>query len=246
MPLNDASTLAALFRKEMGEDTFSPIDVFAMANRMKNTSIVFTNLGKNISGVFCNNGQSVIIAINSSMSYGRQRFSMAHEIYHAKYDNVSGVILCPQDNSLGNENEKWADKFAACLLMPEYGIKNIIHEEKQDGPLTIENIIRIEQYYGVSHKALLVRLKELGEITKDEYNKFSDKIKATAEMLNYDTALYNPTNKEKTIGYYVALARKLHDEGMISDGKLKEILEEGFVGELVDEESIIIGEDTFE
>ena len=247
MPKGDLNFLANSFRKEMGEDAFSPVDIFAMALRLKNTSIVFAKLGKNISGVFYRNEKSSTIVINSEMTLGRQRFSMAHEIYHSQFDKDLGVIFCPKNIKLGDDNEKRANRFAVCLLMPEYGITERVNELKQEkGRLGIEEIIQLEQYYGVSHNALLIRLKELELISHSEYERFSDSITAKAEMLNYDTSLYKPTNEEKTIGYYIQLARKLHSEGKMSDSKFKEILEDAFVGELADEDSVVLGEDTFE
>ena len=242
----DMSREANAVRKKLGEDAFSPIDIFSMALREDNTSVVFAELGKNISGVFYRNDDSKTIIINSSMSLGRQRFSMAHELYHLNYDFDSQTIVCPQKIAVGNENERKADAFAACLLMPRDGIFSMVQEQLKDkNNLQWKDIISLEQYYGVSHAALILRLLEEDLINKSEYEKFSDKVVARAEMLDFDTSLYRSTNVNKTSGHYLQLARELHDKDILSDSKYKEILSDAFM-EDVALGSVEIGDDTFE
>ena len=75
-------------------------------------------LGDNISGMCVRDGQVKLIAVNSSMSYGRQRFSLAHELYHLYFDDESGFNVCAKNFDSNSESEKRADQFASYFLAP--------------------------------------------------------------------------------------------------------------------------------
>ena len=78
----ELSTKAQELREKLGEDANSPIDIFSLANQIEGLTLVYYPLGKNISGMCVRDSEVRLIAINSTMSYGRQRFSLAHELYH--------------------------------------------------------------------------------------------------------------------------------------------------------------------
>ena len=52
----DLMTKAAMLRNELGEDSNSPIDIFALAQRIKGLTIVYYPMGDNLSGM-CIKGQ---------------------------------------------------------------------------------------------------------------------------------------------------------------------------------------------
>lgn len=109
----DLMTKAERLRKQFGEDNNSPIDIFSLAQGIETLTIVYYPLGNKISGM-CIKGteERCIIALNSSMTLGRQRFSLAHEFYHLFYDNNMKSV-CAKSIGTGNETEKMADAFAA-------------------------------------------------------------------------------------------------------------------------------------
>lgn len=69
----DLSTKAQELRELLGEDANSPVDVFSFANQIEGLTLVFYPLGENISGMCVRDQEIKLIAINSTMSYGRQR-----------------------------------------------------------------------------------------------------------------------------------------------------------------------------
>lgn len=71
-----------LRRKLFNEDVFSPIDIFALINDLQDFTLIFYPMSDRISGMCVKKKQSNIIGINSTLSYGRQRFTAAHELYH--------------------------------------------------------------------------------------------------------------------------------------------------------------------
>ena len=70
---------AEKFRKILGEDLNSPLDIFALAQSIEKLTIVFYTMGSSLSGM-CIKGtdRKSTIAINST-TLGRQHFSLAHE-----------------------------------------------------------------------------------------------------------------------------------------------------------------------
>ena len=90
----ELSTKAQELREKLGEDANSPIDIFSLANQIEGLTLVYYPLGKNISGMCVRDSEVRLIAINSTMSYGRQRFSLAHELYHLYFDNENGFDIC--------------------------------------------------------------------------------------------------------------------------------------------------------
>ena len=102
----DLMTKAERLRKQFGEDNNSPIDIFSLAQGIETLTIVYYPLGNKISGM-CIKGteERCTIALNSSMTLGRQRFSLAHEFYHLFYDNNMKSV-CAKSIGTGNETEK--------------------------------------------------------------------------------------------------------------------------------------------
>lgn len=52
------------------------------------------------------NDKVKLIAINSQMSYGRQRFSLAHEFYHLFFDDASRFNVCAKTFDPADEIEE--------------------------------------------------------------------------------------------------------------------------------------------
>lgn len=231
---------AIKLRKDLGEDSSSPIDIFSLAAGIEKLTLVFYPLGENLSGM-CIKGESgsCIIAINSEMSLGRQRFSLAHEFYHMYFDKTM-VAICANKIGVGGEVEKMADAFASFFLMPadELDRKAAAYAMRhKDGKLTLEDIIRIEHYFGVSHKAVMMGLKHNPHMNSrrfDEYFELS--VKGMAATMGYDCSLYCPlpeSRRRKTLGRYIDLAGQLIKRELISNGKYEELLLSAFRPDLV-------------
>src|SRR5665648_859393 len=81
-------------RKQLGEDSQSPIDIFSLVATIEHLTIVFYPMSDRLSGICIKGEKNDVIAINSAMSIGRQRFSMAHELFHLFYDINLGTTIC--------------------------------------------------------------------------------------------------------------------------------------------------------
>ena len=159
----ELNAMAIDLRKSLGVDESSPIDIFSLASQIEGLSVVLYPMGENISGICIKNPNANLIAINSSMSYGRERFSLAHELYHLFYDKNSSSSVSSMHMPQRDENEKIADKFASYFLMPYNSLWNLVRNTK-NASISNRDVIVWEQYFGISHKAMLLRLLEDGFI----------------------------------------------------------------------------------
>ena len=136
---------------------------------------------------------------------------------------------------VGDAIERCADQFASYLLMPPAALSESLDGIKADRP-GVEDVIRLEQYYGLSHKAMLYRLVSDGVLTAQDAGAMETGVMGLAARLGYDTSLYRPAPEEKermVLGCYLALSEKLLEEECISHGKYEELLLDAFRDDIV-------------
>jgi Zn-dependent peptidase ImmA (M78 family) len=231
--VNELDSIAVLLRKQLGEDSNSPIDIFSIASAIEDLTIVYYPMGENISGMCIKGSKANLIAINSEMSLGRQRFSLAHEFYHLFYDPNKTSSVSGKSFDAREEREAEADIFASHFLLPSSALYEYIG---QCAEVNKEQVVRLEQTFGLSRKAILYRLREESKIGNELFESMKSNVQSSAQCLGYDTLLYKPTPREqsmKTIGQYIRMANELYDKGLISTGKYEEFLLEAFREDIV-------------
>ena len=232
----DLNTKAQELREMLGEDANSPTDIFSLANQIEKLTLVFYPLGENISGMCVRDNEIKLIAINSTMSYGRQRFSFAHELYHLYFDDELGFNVCSKRFDLKRENERCADQFASYFLAPYKSLRMAIKRVAGESKLSVRHIIALEQYFGMSHLAMLWRLVSEGYLSSDELNDYSAGVMSMARNLGYDDKLYKPVPAElqkRTFGHYLKQIEELRQRDLVSSGKIDELLLDAFRDDIV-------------
>lgn len=166
------------------------------------------------------------ILINSENPRGRQHFSIAHELFHLYFDENPTPHVCNEEHGGKTPSERNADAFASALLLPFDGLmKWIPQSEIKLNKISLATIIKIEQYYSVSRKALLVRLKQKSLISPREFDELNKiPVQESAKQYGYDNSLYNKGNENLVIGDFGEKARDLYDRGIISEGHYLELL----------------------
>lgn len=172
------------------------------------------------------------------MSIGRQRFSMAHELYHLYFDESGQSAVCAISIGSGNEVEKAADQFASYFLMPPVALSDAITKihSSDSTVLGIKEIVKLEQFFRVSRQALLYRLIDDHKLTPQEADRFRQGVIRSAVNLGYDDSLYNPlpeNQQYKTYGYYIQQAKELLEKDLVSTGKYEQLLLAAFRPDLV-------------
>ncbi|MGN1343011.1 MAG: ImmA/IrrE family metallo-endopeptidase [Traorella sp.] len=233
----ELNSLALRTRRMWNEDGYSPIDIFAIVNGWKDKKITIVKypMSSRISGMCTKENEDIIICINSTISYGRQRFTLAHELYHVLYEENVQRVICDMNMS-GNksESEKEADQFASYLLMPYDALLEYEHDKTK---WDLEKIIDAEQFFQVSHQSMLYRLvcdNFLCNEVADEYKSIA--VSTAAAKLGYGKELYTPTDKNKqyfTTGEYIRKVEKMVEKDLISEGKREELLLEAYRADIV-------------
>ncbi len=222
--MNNSDTIEYLARAFRADNKLSNTEAIELKSLLLKNNIltVFRPMSDKIYGLSLKVGENRFILINSNNPRGRQHFTIAHELYHLYYDPKPEPHLCATDGA--HKAEKDADIFAAEFLMPKDGIANML-SLLQGEKVTMGIVLKLEQYYRVSHMAMVLRLKKLNYITEDELSRLTSiPIAHEAMLYGYDTSLYERGNEGVVIGNYGEMAKRLYDDEKISEGHYWELL----------------------
>ncbi len=123
----ELNSAAEILRGTFGEDSSSPIDVFSIVLQKEDITTVFYPLSKRISGMCYKKENNWLIVINSTQTYGRQRFTLSHELYHLfEQEGFSNVICEGGFSDKKPDEERNADIFASYFLMPDSALKILL------------------------------------------------------------------------------------------------------------------------
>jgi Zn-dependent peptidase ImmA (M78 family) len=215
----------ASFRETAGLNQTEPVRLHELLLKLK-VLTVFKPLSVSFSGMALKVGDKRFILINSNQPIGRQNFTIGHELFHLFEQEDFHPHSCQTGFfNKSNYDEYRADIFSANLLIPEDGLLNLISEQElQKDKIQLKTLLKAEQYFEVSHLALLHRLRNLDIISKEylEENK-ADVIKK-AEKLRFDTKIYKPGNDNLILGDYTLEIKELFEKGKISEGHFNELL----------------------
>ena len=219
-------------RIELGISVNEPIDVdiLKVLRKKEKISVIVTELKGSISGFFLRKGDICLIVINSSRSFGHQRFTAAHEYYHFKYDKGMNGTICPINKYNDDfKIELEANYFASHFLLPDGSLEYYVDKRTKGNKLNIRDLIYLENHFMVSHKLMLFRLKLKNIISEKDMEIMKNGIIYEANKLGYNTALYKDTKEKGTVKYsdYAELAEELLEKGRISYGKYEELLIDG-------------------
>lgn len=219
----EINELACQCRRDWNVNDVDSIDIFSLSLiKIKNLTISFLDMGRAVSGACYKSQSHNVVFINSKHSRGRQAFTLAHEIYHLKFDGLGFNVCGVKSDEI---TEKKANLFASFLLMP-YGALIKYKNDNDVGLWSLDSVIACEQYFQISHEALLFRLKEIGDITNKEFSNFKKDVKHNASVLGYPVSLYEPyvDRDNFTMGNYLKLVDAASKKDLISKGLKEEFL----------------------
>ncbi len=179
-----------------------------------------------------------LVLTNSSKILSRERFTAAHEIGHHIFDFQDSGSELIADELTGSFNEKnlaeyRADCFAAALLMPREGVNDVLYElGLNQGRLTYTDVVRLQLLFGVSYRAMVKRLSDLGRIDREQANYLYKYWEETGENLHYlfrraqapSTALLEPWNQVWVPTRYLRCLEANYENGLVSYPVLQQIL----------------------
>lgn len=175
-----------------------------------------------------------IVFSNSSLILSREIFSVAHEIGHQTLhlSEMGRTIIRDDDFTDRDESEVEANYFAACLLMPVEKVEKFIRLELNEKEIAKWNgldIARIQTAFNVSYDMALFRLKALGVLSEQLFEKLKlEKMEITTTKLlkaiNGNVDLCKPTEAKKVPAEYLEWAISNYNEKLIPKKSLENAL----------------------
>lgn len=223
--------LTSNLKRLWGIDEYCPVDIFTLIQyNIPNLTISFFPMKSSVSGCCYKNDADSIILVNSVHSKGRQNFTLAHELYHLLDDNEN-FFICSE--GFDEDVERKADDFASNFLMSKMAFNDFV-ESNDIEEWTIDDVVRCEQYFGLSHNDFIRKLYVEELIDGSQFDEFSFNIAGQAANLGYDTSLYLAPKDRKylSVGHMIPLSNKAYEKGLISKGRRKDILLDLFRDEI--------------
>jgi len=144
-----------------------PISIQEVADHY-NIKIRYGVFDDSLSGLLYREKEQPIIGVNALHSSVRQRFTIAHELGHHMLNHEGELFLdrsvlfrSVQSKDLNLENEKFANLFAAELLMPEDMVRAELTRGNYDAE-DFDGIVNLlAKKFDVSTQAMAIRLQKL-------------------------------------------------------------------------------------
>lgn len=230
------------------KDDALPTDIFSNFRDI-GIHIFRRKLGQSaISGIYIRHpvaGHCVLV--NYDEDVYRQRFTVAHEAAHAILDN-DAIIVSKKDSLSRKVGGKWtleqlseirANNFAATYLAPEVFLKNSPNPEVWN----VEKILEYSKLMHINPETLSIALFNASLISEAEKNEYSVlKIQQSEkEDIELPKTLSVKGRARKLFllqkglsDYYVSLCFDAYYEGIITQGRLAEMLLCGGLDELLE------------
>lgn len=190
---------------------------------------VYTPMSDSFSGMCLKYDEETnFVLINSNMVMGRQNFTAAHELYHLFVQDPKDFEVHSCDiNSPTSPIERHANSFASYFLMPTGGVVDVMQRIGcSKATINPAHVITMCGYFGVSYKAMLVRLNKILRLSDEKYDGLNNVTPVTyAQSCGLKTDVFAiPERKNVIVGDYAAKAQSLYDSGKISKGHLIELM----------------------
>ncbi len=232
-------------RRALGASETEPLDLARVLRMNRDITIIRKPFDGNVSGCFLRGRLCSVVLLNSKRTVGHMNFTLAHELYHIDFEPGLQGSVCLVDEGAWNksESEQIADEFAGNLLVPDAGLEQQMYRLKRGNKpaVTMAEMIEIEQYFGVSHRAMLRRMISTGWLDEDTAASLREGVTSIARSLGYDTTLYSQPGDFVVLSPYARLAKSSFEEGGITWGKYRQLMvEAGLAGLLsLEEESCL-------
>ncbi len=186
-------------------------------------------LDEPVEGLYLALERGGVALVNGGLDSGRRRFTLAHELgHHVLADEYSADF----DVSAGiDERERLTNAFAIHLLMPREEVSARYHEARTaHGPRGAAVVVSCE--YGVSWSAARAHLRNLGLLTRDEFELLEREPPRRADYLELGLAVTDEALPPQVPPRYAAAVIRAYRRHDLSAPKAIELLR----GTLAEEE----------
>ena len=231
-PINFATQVALSERERLGLGSYDPIEnIFKL---LDGNGVRLLDLPVDQEGLYGLSGFSkrygLCILVNTRNTIERNIFTAAHEYGHLLmhrpfYKNLDVSEAMDRDEEL----ETMADVFAANFLVPEVGLRDLWAKNGGRREIKLEDVVFLKHHFRVSTKVMVRRLREVAMISERESEDllaFAYKAQpdAKVEYASLKNDKVDLISEWKNVSRFIYLARKAAVLGLVSLGKLGELL----------------------
>ncbi len=183
------------------------------------------------SGLFYNHPEvGFSIVVNSTMTLGRQVFTVAHELAHAFFHSRGSDVILSMPGA-GIARERFADAFAGELLVPGDELRRLAIEHAAWNDLANPtSVVHLQRHFGVSYATMRVRLFQERLIDRARFEELARvSPSGLARALGYpvhraDLGDYDMHPLERFPGRMLAMVRTALDRERMTAGDAAETL----------------------
>jgi Zn-dependent peptidase ImmA (M78 family) len=157
--------------------------------------------------VFTSTGIPIIVVNKLGKPIERIRFTIIHELAHL----LLNLSVLGDNHKL---EEEWCHFFSSCFLLPSHMLSQMMGGGKRSY-IYIKELISIKEYFGISIRGIVHRLRTLSIITDNYYQRWIVYMSKTYGAKD-EPGQYN--GQEQAKGFDLLIARGL-SEGIISFSK---------------------------
>lgn len=183
-------------------------------------------LPANIAGMYAyTQDLGCCILINRSHPAEKQRSSMVHEYGHFIVDRYQPGIDYLNSPGRKPANERFAEQFAHCFLMPTSSLRKHFQEiVTTTGDFQVADLCRLSHFYFVSVEAMAFRLEHLALMPKGTWQGLRESALAARRAQEFLELPSLPVSNDPYPERYKFLAVQAFEQGMISQGQLGRFL----------------------
>jgi Zn-dependent peptidase ImmA (M78 family)/DNA-binding XRE family transcriptional regulator len=161
---NDIEKAVVELRKKWQIGLLSPVHKVIELLERNNIKVIELDVSADFDGLSTVIQDIPIIVINKKFENVRNRFTALHELAHL-------VFRFPGEFESGEmEIEKMCHYFAGAFLIPKEAFIRDFSASRSR--ISLFELIKIKENYGISIQALMARAKDLGIITQNKYKEF--------------------------------------------------------------------------
>ncbi len=201
--ISDSDSIEFLAKKLRKKWKFGNTPIYDLIGFLEDLGIKIFEVDReeNFVGFSCWMKKSPVIVLNvRNKDIPRRRFTILHEVSH---------LLLNFDSTLSNEIiERFCDQFAGAMLLPETALQEYLSSDS----ISLEELKRIKERFGISIRAILVRMVSVGFISWDKYHEW---VELYYSWRDKDA---NYVGRETVSRFDYLLARALRERKITDDG----------------------------
>ena len=167
----DAYDLAETTRTRLGLGNEPAKALAKVLEDQFDVRIFYTDLENNGSAASHRTGHESAVLLNQSEPPWRRNYSLAHELFHLITWTPKVFEQLAHSQEFRENLEKFAEAFAAGLLMPAEHLRREFDKYTHEGKISTASIVALARQFDVSISALLYRLAFIGLLNQGSVKK---------------------------------------------------------------------------